>query len=143
MPFKNIISFGYNRLKKGLRRTKTFAKKWTNFRSYFANVSQNFAFLRKWIKQKNAKTMQNFAQKKNSAKTNNYLCKNTCGILSSEEWGKAGGHKPQHFPLQCHILSFLSSGSHEPQPYGLPWYSIWVVPAVITFLNDKFRALKM
>ena len=26
------------------------------------------------------------------------------------ERGKAGGHKPQHFPLPCHLLAFLSSG---------------------------------
>ena len=35
----------------------------------------------------------------------------------SRDWGKAGGHKPQHFTLSCHILSLMSSGSHEPQPF--------------------------
>ena len=45
--------------------------------------------------------------------------------LWSGERGKAGGHKPQHFPLPCHILTFFSSGgSHEPQPYGIPCPSI-------------------
>ena len=51
-----------------------------------------------------------------------------------EEVRKAGGHKPQHLPLLCHILAFLSSGSHKPQLYGLP--------AIITFLNNK-SALKL
>ena len=25
----------------------------------------------------------------------------------SHEWGSAGGYKPQHFPLPCHILAFF------------------------------------
>jgi len=37
--------------------------------------------------------------------------------LKSRERGKAGGHQPHHCPLQCHTLSFLSSGSNEPQPF--------------------------
>ena len=40
------------------------------------------------------------------------------------ERGKAGGHKPQTFPIPFHILAFLSSGSHEPQPIGLPCHTI-------------------
>ena len=39
----------------------------------------------------------------------------------SRKRGKAGGHKPQHFPIPCHILAFLSSGSHKPKPFGLQY----------------------
>ena len=35
------------------------------------------------------------------------------------ERGKAVGHEPPLFPLPCHILAFLSSGSLGPQPFGL------------------------
>ena len=31
-----------------------------------------------------------------------------------DERGKAGGHEPPLFPLPCHTLAFLSSGSYEP-----------------------------
>ena len=63
--------------------------------------------------------------------------------INCNERGKAGGLKPQHFPLPCLISSFLFSCSQEPQPYGgfsMPQHLS--LPAVITFLNDKLRATK-
>ena len=38
-----------------------------------------------------------------------------------------------NFILPCHILFFLSSGSHGPQSYGIPCQSIWVFPELLRF----------
>ena len=76
-----------------------------------------------------------------------------CKHLVSDEQENAGRHKPQHSPLQCHIIFFLSSGSHEPQPFGLRmedhttfessviksmlWYIIFIVHNVLK--NKPFK----
>ena len=58
-----------------------------------------------------------------------YFC-----VLTHTKVFRAGkGRRP--FFTSSHILSFLSSGSHEPQHLSLS--------AVIKFLNDTFRALKL
>ena len=44
-----------------------------------------------------------------------------------------GSHKPQHFSLPCHILSFLFSSSHELQSYSLPCHSIWFFWQLLRF----------
>ena len=47
----------------------------------------------------------------------------------SEGWQAAIGHN--RFYFLCHLLSFMSSGSHQPQPFGLPFHIR--LPAIITF----------
>ena len=64
-----------------------------------------------------------------------YHRKNDIFIMSvSWEWGKAGGHKPEHFILPCHILFFFVR-----QPWAtIVRYSMpkqLSLPGAITFLN--------
>jgi len=51
--------------------------------------------------------------------------------------GKAGSHKPYHFPLPCHILPFLSSGNLKPQSFGLQCQNIWVFRQLLCFQMVK------
>ena len=54
-------------------------------------------------------------------------------ILFVTRAGKDDGHEPQHFPLPCHRLAFLSSGSLKPWPLGLPCHNIWVFRQLLRF----------
>ena len=66
------------------------------------------------------------------------FCINCFSIWLSICWmrgGRQAGHNIFHNSMPQII--FLSSGSHEPQPYGLPCHSIFYV------LNDQFRTLKL
>ena len=58
----------------------------------------------------------------------------SCNFSHWDERGKACGHEPPLFPLLCHILAFLFSGSHKPQPLCLLSHNIWVFGNVYVFL---------
>ena len=60
-----------------------------------------------------------------------------------KERGKAGGHKQQHFPTSMsHIIFFCLPAAMS---YNRTVFHATALsrPAVITFLNDTFRAFKL
>ena len=58
------------------------------------------------------------------------------------EWRKAGGLEPQHVSLACHILAFLSSGSHEINR-TVVHATAFEFSGSYYVLNNKFSALKL